>query len=271
MTNPEIVAGYRAALAAGDPKKAQFFRSECVKQNQGLVRRLVMRFVRPQSDADAADAMQAGSMGLLRALEDYDPGRSSFSTYAAHWIRDHMQRWGGKASAITRPRSASMPASVAKAAALFRVKTGREPTATDLGVTEAQLTEWSEASHVVYLDEDSEEHGRPELTADASEAEHTVERMALESAWTEAVAALPERNQQIAEAVMWNGETTVAVAERHGISQGFVTQICQRVEERLKRAIARASAPPSSRSRAQLVQQQIQRTRAYRARKGESS
>lgn len=247
LDNPQIVAGYRAALAAGNEREAKRFRSLIVSQNQGLVRKLVMRFVRPQSEADADDAMQAGSMGLLRALEDYDHEKSSFSTYAAHWIRDHMQRWAGKTTPVTRPRSASMPASVAKAAALHRLKTGKEPEAVDLGITEEQLAMWSEGSHYVYLDEEvSDEHGRTELTADASEAEHAIDRMALEVAWNDAVKALSERNAQIAEAVLWKGETTVDVAVRFGITQGFVVQICQRVEERLKRAVARVSGPPSS-------------------------
>ena len=276
VTNVEIVQGYRAARAAGDRAGAKKYQSLIVTQNQGLVRRLVMRFVRPQSDADAEDAMQAGSMGLLRALEDFDPERSSFSTYAAHWIRDHMQRWAGKTSPVSRPRSASMPGKVAKAAALFRTKTGREPTAADLGVTEAELVEWSEGSQYVYLDE-GPTHSHPsndtrdrkvpfELTADAAEAEHTIDRMMLETVWADAVQGLSERNIEVAEAVFWNGETTVAVAQKHGISQGFVVQICQRVEERLKRAVARASGPPSSRPRHELVQQHLERAKKYRAR-----
>jgi RNA polymerase sigma-B factor len=247
-TNVDIVLAYRAAKEAGDTREAQRQRTLLLLKNQGLVRKLVGRFARPQSEADSEDAMQAGSMGLLRALEDFDPGRSSFSTYAAHWVRDHIQRWAGKNTAVTRPRSASMPASVAKAAALHRLKTGKEPTAEDLGVTPAALAEWSEGSHFVYIDEDAtEEHGRQELTSDVKEAEHAIDRMAVERFWEEAVNALSERNREIAEAYFWSGEKQQDIADRFGISQSFVVKICQRVEERLKRAVARSNAPPSSR------------------------
>lgn len=269
MTNVEIVAGYRAAREAGDVRGAKRFQTLIVTQNQGLVRKLVARFVRPQSEADAEDAMQAGSMGLLRALEDYDPEKSSFSTYAAHWIRDHMQRWSGRNAPVTRPRSASMPGSVAQAAALFRGKYGKEPSAADLGVSEAQLAEWSEGAHYVYLDEEtSDEHGKFELASDNEEAAHTVDRMALELAWAEAVSGLSERNAQIAEAVFWQGETMATVAERFGFANhSNVVQICKRVEERLKRAVARSSAPPSSR-RHELVQKHLDRVKKFRAKGG---
>jgi RNA polymerase sigma factor (sigma-70 family) len=264
-TNPEIVAGYRAARAGGDVTDVKRWQTLIVLQNQGLVRTLVNRFVPSASEADKEDAMQAGSMGLLRALEDYDPEKSSFSTYAAHWVRDHIQRWAGKPTAVSRPRSASMPASVARAAARFRMQFGREPSAADLGVTDAQLVEWSEGSHYVYLDEDaSEEHGRAELTADASEAQHTIDRMALEAAWEEAVKRISPRNAAIAEDVLWHGKTTVETAAKHGITQGFVVQICQRVEELLKRAVARSQNPPSSRPRHVLVQEHLARAKAYR-------
>lgn len=241
VNNVEIVHGYRAALAANDATGVRKFRALIVSQNQGLVRRLAMRYMHPQSEADADDAMQAGSMGLLRALEDFDPEKGSFSTYAAHWIRDHMQRWAGRPFPVSRPRSATMPASVAKAAALFRGKTGREPTAADLGITDPELAEWSEGSHFVYLDEDvTEEHGRYELTSDGQEAEHVVDRMMLEKVWSEAVRGLSDRNIEIAEAVFWNGETLGSVASRFGfVNHCNVVKICQRVEERLKRAVVR--------------------------------
>lgn len=38
------------------------------------------------------DLVGAGSMGLLRACELYDPDRGKFATYAAHWIRQAVRR-----------------------------------------------------------------------------------------------------------------------------------------------------------------------------------
>ena len=269
MNNVEIVNAYRAAVKGGDKRKAEQMRTLIVTQNQGLVRRLVNRFARPTSEADADDAMQAGSMGLLRALEDYDPNASSFSTYAAYWIRDHMQRWGAKGPAVTRPRSASMPASIAKAAALFRGKHGREPTAADLNVTEQQLAEWSEGTHFVYLDEDAnDEHGRNEIASDAAEAKHTVDRMVLEQCWDVVVQTLSPRQVEIAEAVLWRGETVTDVAARYGfVDHSYVGQLCRRIEAMLKRAVEMADAPASSKPRHVLIKQHLAKVAKVRAKK----
>ncbi len=38
------------------------------------------------------DACQVGHMGLMRAAELWEAGRSKFSTYATHWILQYMQR-----------------------------------------------------------------------------------------------------------------------------------------------------------------------------------
>jgi RNA polymerase sigma factor (sigma-70 family) len=250
-SNVDLVIAYRAARSSENAKECQRLRSAVVEKNRGLVRKAIGRYMRPKTEADEDDCMQAGCMGVLRALEDFDPGRgTSFSTYAMHWIRDHMQRWAGKPATVNRPRSASMPAKLAQAATVFRVQHGREPTAAELGVTEGQLTEWSEGTLFVYLDENTDEkderRGLLELADDPKQAEHTVERMQLETAWNEAVGQLSERNAKIAEAVLWEGRGPVEVAEEHGITHGFVVQICQRVEADIKKSIARAKAPPSS-------------------------
>ncbi len=276
----DLVLAYRAAKEAGNTHEAQRLRVELLTMNEGLVRKFVMRYARPQTDADLDDAMQAGRMGLLRTLEDpeggdkcFDPSRGkSFSTYAAYWIRDHIQRWAGRTLAVTRPRSASMPASIARLAARHRLLTGKEPTAADLGVTEKDLDEWSEGSHFVYIDEDAtEEHGRPELTADAFEADHVVDRAQIERYWDEATASLSTRNREIADAFFWEGEGQQVIAERFGISQGFVSQIVKRVEERLKRAVKRVDAPSSSKRPIDSARAWAKRMQEWRQKKGRTS
>jgi RNA polymerase primary sigma factor len=62
-----------------------------VKGNIGLVIVIAKRY--SQLGLPMADLVQEGNLGLIKALERYDPGRNTrFSTYAAWWIRHYMLR-----------------------------------------------------------------------------------------------------------------------------------------------------------------------------------
>jgi RNA polymerase sigma factor (sigma-70 family) len=53
----------------------------------------VARFYRRSSSIDRAELMQQGCVGLLDALERYDPGRGTpFWSYAGWWVRAAMQQ-----------------------------------------------------------------------------------------------------------------------------------------------------------------------------------
>lgn len=255
VTNPELIARFQAAKKSGDETGARRAMSDLVQHNRGLAQNLVRRWAKPQTDEDREDAFQAACMGIMRAVELFDLGRgTSFSTYAGHQIRAHIQQWMGKTSCLSRPRGATMPASLAERARIIRNSEGREPTAADLGVSEEQLAEWSEGALFVELDagNSDEEDGRAarlafQLASDPQEAQHTIDKMVLETAWAEAIADISERNAAIAEEVLWNGRTLRDVGAQFDLSHVEVSRIVGRVEERLKRAVKRANAPPSSR------------------------
>jgi RNA polymerase sigma factor (sigma-70 family) len=61
-------------------------------QHQGLVRSVAQKYRNLcTASTDFDDLVQAGNIGLLKAIEDYDDSRGAFSTYAFHWIRDAIQ------------------------------------------------------------------------------------------------------------------------------------------------------------------------------------
>jgi len=64
-------------------------RNRIVEANLPLVVTIARSYSYP---VPLEDLVQAGALGLIRALETYDPDRSSLSTYASHWIRHHIQR-----------------------------------------------------------------------------------------------------------------------------------------------------------------------------------
>lgn len=72
-----------------------------VLDNMGLVRMVAGRMVRkykgPMVEFD--DLMQMGSLGLMRAVEKYDPSRGyAFSTFATYYIKGYMMRESDRVS-----------------------------------------------------------------------------------------------------------------------------------------------------------------------------
>ncbi len=74
----------------------------------GLVKRMASAFAR--RGANFEDLVQEGNLALMRAAHTFEPERNiRFATYAAFWIRSHMQRY----LASLRSHQYGAPASVA--------------------------------------------------------------------------------------------------------------------------------------------------------------
>ena len=89
LPTPEEQTALARRVQAGD-KDA---RDEMIERNL----RLVVHWARKSSmrtGRDLLDLVQDGSIGLMRAVEKFDPEKGfAFSTYATWWIRQAMQRW----------------------------------------------------------------------------------------------------------------------------------------------------------------------------------
>lgn len=237
-SNTALVAQYRAAKEAGDTAVARRVAEAIVRANEGLVKKFGMKFGRPQTLEAKEDVFQAARMGILRSIEDFDPAKGSFSTHAQWHIRDYVQRWSGKTSAVTRPRSASMPGYVAKALRDYRQRYGREPEASELGVTEEQLAEWTSSTLFVDLDDGADvDRTRLEISYDEDEADNANRYIQLEAALHDALSKLSPRNRAICDMVMLQGVSASDVGKRFGLTHGRVIQICKRIETSLRLAL----------------------------------
>jgi RNA polymerase nonessential primary-like sigma factor len=56
---------------------------------------VVKRYLRVLVGTDCLqpeDLMQVGNIGMMRAIETFDPSKGAWSTYASFWIRQHVRR-----------------------------------------------------------------------------------------------------------------------------------------------------------------------------------
>jgi RNA polymerase sigma factor (sigma-70 family) len=76
-------------------------RNEMVRANVRLVRVLARRY--HHADLTFLDLFQEGTLGLLRAIEKYEPSRKvKFSTYASWWIWQQLGRAGDTYGSLVR-------------------------------------------------------------------------------------------------------------------------------------------------------------------------
>jgi RNA polymerase primary sigma factor len=105
--HPLLTREEERALALRVRRGDRAARQELVRRNLGLVvavaRRQRLGAVRLE------DVIQEGNVGLVRAVDKFDPRVGTrFSTYAAWWIRAYVGRFLKEARSAVRPRSGTV-------------------------------------------------------------------------------------------------------------------------------------------------------------------
>jgi RNA polymerase sigma factor (sigma-70 family) len=86
VASPAPARGHSERLAARARRNDRAARAALVEEHMGLVRAIASRY--RDLGLSAEDLVQEGAIGLLRAIDDYDPDRgTAFSTYAFWRVR----------------------------------------------------------------------------------------------------------------------------------------------------------------------------------------
>ncbi|HLU24494.1 MAG TPA: FliA/WhiG family RNA polymerase sigma factor [Longimicrobiales bacterium] len=125
---------------------------ELVRRHLPLVHHIARRMLRPGQDGpELDDLVGAGTIGLIDAIERYDPDRGiAFSTFAAPRIRgailDDLRRWDQTSRLVRRRQRAVAAARNTLAATLEREPSDHE-TARAIGIQVEELWRWQLAEH----------------------------------------------------------------------------------------------------------------------------
>jgi RNA polymerase sigma-B factor len=250
-TSPAPVPGYRAELAQlpdddllvrfrAAPRDSHERSLACeilVERYERLVRSCVRQY--RGSPEPVEDLMQVGYVGLLKAMNNYDPAfGSGLSAYAAPCISGEIKRhFRDKRWQVHVRRSAQeLLLELRKATEQLTHTLGRNPTDDELverlGCTGDDLLEAKQADMVFSaysLDAPLSDRDDPAQLSDVlgdedADMEQAIDMEAVSTHWDE----LPEREQRILVMRFYGNLTQAEIGARLGISQMHVSRLLSR-------------------------------------------
>jgi RNA polymerase sigma-B factor len=224
-------------------------REELVERFLPLARQLARRYQRQNEPLD--DLMQVASMGLVKAIDRFDPARgTAFSTYAVPTILGELKRYFRDSGwAVHVPRG--MQERVMKldqASQELHRRLGRSPSASELaaelGLTSEEVLEAMEAASAydsISLDEqrsESSDSQEPTYADSLGREEERYDLVEYGATIAPTMKALSDRERLILHLRFVEDLTQSEIADRIGVSQMHVSRLIRRALARL-RAVAR--------------------------------
>jgi RNA polymerase sigma-B factor len=225
-------------------------REELVERFLPLARDLALRYT--YSDEAFDDLLQVASLGLIKAIDRFDPGRGTkFTSYAAPTILGELKRhFRDKGWSLHVPRELQeRTLAVGHATELLSKALGRSPkvreVAEHLGCSVEQVLEAQEAAasyEAASLDapvarDDDESAALVDTLGGEDNAYELVEdREAIARTWKE----LPDVERSVLELRFMHDLNQREIGERIGYSQMHVSRLLRRALSRLETAAAAA-------------------------------
>ena len=242
MEESQLWAAYRLTK---DPA----IRNRLLALNLGLVHHVARQMIRTLSaDADLEELISSGAMGLLNAVESFDPDRGvAFSTYAAQRIRgailDDLRSRDPVSRAARQKLRAMATARESLSETLERPPADHE-LAEQLGISVEELWRWQAAAQEpvhVPLDEplpdgDTETALRAELVPDeeGEDIETTLDRDQELDLVRDEILRLPERERVVLSLYYFEELKLHEIGRVLGLTESRVSQIRSKALETLR-------------------------------------
>lgn len=220
-------------------------REQLVKLHLPLVEYLARRFRGRGEPLD--DLIQVASLGLLKAIDRFDPDRGvEFSTYATPTIVGELKRYfRDKGWAIRVPRHLQeVGMQVAEALPALAQELGRSPKLSEigdaLGYQEEEVLEAMNAAQVYSLRSLDAPAGADDTTQSIARLGAEDEAIELFESWASVaplLKQLPTREREILYLRFVANETQSAIADKLGISQMHVSRLLSKTLSSLRESV----------------------------------
>ena len=229
---------------AGSPRR-QRLRAELVEIHLPLARAMAFRYAGRSEPVD--DLVQVAAIGLIKAVDRFDPGRDlQFSTYAAPTILGEIRRhfrdrtWRIR---VTR-RLQELSADVNRARGDLNQVLGRSPPVAEIAAnlhrSEEEVLEGLDVAAAYTTDSLDDPVGENLRRGDLlGQADTGLEGVDLHESLTPLLRRLPERERRIVQLRFYGNRTQSQIATELGISQMHVSRLLARTLAGLRSQLLR--------------------------------
>ena len=232
----EMAERYAAERTTGDGVRARRLRDDMICAALPLAARLARRY-RGRSEP-LADLEQVARLGLVKAVDRYDPERGSFTAYAVTTVLGELKRhlrdrtWG-----VHVPRRMQeMALDVAQHESELMGELGRRPTVAEMtdraGIDAGDLDRarvTAAGYRSISLDMPLGDGGGAQLGDLFGGLDESLEQLADRLTVADLMTCLPARERHVVVSVFYGARTQAQIAEELGISQMHVSRILSRV------------------------------------------
>ncbi|MFF4318026.1 SigB/SigF/SigG family RNA polymerase sigma factor [Streptomyces sp. NPDC001568] len=235
-------------LSEGTPEY-QYVRNTLIEMNASLVQYAVRRFRGRGDGGDIEDIVQVGTIGLIKAIDRFDPARENeFSTLAMPYITGEIKRHFRDTSwAVRVPRRLQeLRIDIAKAKEELTVRLDRSPTVSDLAahldLTDEEVVEGLvaanghtsgslDAPHTEHGDGPTEGHTLADVMGEEEPAMELVEDIQTLAPLLE---QLTDRERRMLQMRFGEELTQAQIGDALGISQMQVSRLLTRLLAHLR-------------------------------------